>query len=351
VFNPNYQISAEIANALVRIELAKEQISDIPITTRLLASLRESAKLASTHYSTKIEGNRLSELEVKEVIGNVKHFKDRKRDEKEVLGYYEGLDQISQWSANRIQITQEHIQRLHALVMGDKRVKFSPFRDGQNVIRESFTGRIVYMPPEAKDIAKMMDDLIVWLKSSKILDIPDPIRAAITHYQFATIHPYYDGNGRTARLLTNLVLYLGGYDLNGIYSLEEYYAQNLNAYYAAISVGDSHNFYFGRSEADITGWIKYFCEGMATSFENVKKNALSAHIEKSTKFDIISGLDSRQRRLLAIYKPGDFITSVDIQKSFNIRARNAAYLLHKWVSTDFIKTVDNSKKNRKYRLN
>ena len=79
-----------------------------------------------------------------------------------------------------------------------------------------------------------MNSMIAWLKENNIL--PCPIIAAIAHYQFATIHPYYDGNGRTARLLTTLILHLGGYDLKGLYSLEEYYAQNLLKYYQAIRV-------------------------------------------------------------------------------------------------------------------
>ena len=66
-------------------------------------------------------------------------------------------------------------------------------------------------------------------------------------------------------------MHLGGYDLKGIYCLEEYYAQNLNAYYQAIDIGPSHNYYMGREQADITQWIEYFIAGMATSFENVCK--------------------------------------------------------------------------------
>ena len=74
-------------------------------------------------------------------------------------------------------------------------------------------------------------------------EIPIPIIAAIAHYQFATIHPYYGGNGRTARILTTLILHMNGYALKGIYALEEYYAVNLPAYYNALTVVDSHNYY------------------------------------------------------------------------------------------------------------
>lgn len=95
--------------------------------------------------------------------------------------------------------------------------------------------------------------------------------AAIAHYQFVTIQPYYDGNGRTARILTTLILHQGGYDLKGIYNLEEYYYQHLQDYYNALAVEPSHNYYMGRAEADITIWIEFFVSGMLYSFQSVQK--------------------------------------------------------------------------------
>jgi Fic family protein len=232
--------------------------------------------------------------------------------------------------------------------MGDKRIKFTPYRDGQNVIREAGTGRIIYMPPEAQDVPELMHDLIRWVKTSKIEDIPDPIRAAIVHYQFATIHPYYDGNGRTARLLTNLVLYLSGYDLNGIYSLEEYYSERLDAYYAAISVGESHNYYMGRAESDITNWIEYFCEGMAVSFEKVKKHAERAEITSS---NTALNLNARSKKLYQQFKSGDIVTTKDLEVLFSIKSRAAAYLAKEMVEDGVLIIIDESKKSRKYRVN
>ncbi len=94
---------------------------------------------------------------------------------------------------------------------GKTRIKPTPYRDGQNVIKDSGTGTIVYMPPEAKDVHGLMRNLVSWIKENE--EIPCPIVASIAHYQFATIHLYYDGNIRTSRLLTTLILHLGGYDL------------------------------------------------------------------------------------------------------------------------------------------
>jgi Fic family protein len=113
------------------------------------------------------------------------------------------------------------------------------------------------VPPEAKTVPGLMADLMAWINQQLHEgDLPVPLIAALAHYQFATIHPYYDGNGRTARLLANLILHKAGYGLKGIYSLDEYYARNLAGYYEALTVGPSHNYHLGRAEADVTGFLE-----------------------------------------------------------------------------------------------
>ncbi len=153
------------------------------------------------------------------IIKNAEHIPGRERDDKEVLGYYSALDELEKLAIRKAKVTEEVIKRLHALVMagGKKAAKPSPYRDGQNVIRDSRTNKIVYLPPEAKDVPHLMRDLVLWFNATEHAHFPYPLLAGIAHYQFATIHPYYDGNGRTARLLTTLILHKGAYDLKGIY--------------------------------------------------------------------------------------------------------------------------------------
>ncbi len=351
-FLPNYQITTKIANALIRIEQIKEGIKGLPITPSVLASLRESAKLYSTHYSTLIEGNRLSEKDVQEVIKENKSFTGRERDENEVKGYYAAIAEVEKMAAKNQQLTEKQIQKIHALVSsnGSIKVKPTPYRDAQNVIKDSLTGRIVYMPPEANDVPVLMKTLVRWINTNKD-EVPCPIIAAITHYQFATIHPYHDGNGRTARLLTTLILHLGGYDLKGLYSLEEYYVKDLSAYYDAISIGPSHNYYMGRAEADITKWIEYFIIGMAEAFEKVEKHSLKASEDfEPDQSPLLKQLDPKQRKILALFKRQEFITSNDVALFFNFSQRSARQLTLNWHREGFLKVVNPSKKARKYKL-
>lgn len=350
-FNPVYEINPSIAKDLMRIEAVKQQISSLPVNPKILASLRETAKLYTTHYSTMIEGNRLDSEQIKDVLTLKGHFSGRERDEAEVKGYYAALAQLEQYAAQNHPVTEKVIQTLHALVVGDGHttVKQTSYRDGQNVIKDSASGAIVYMPPESKDVPAMMKNLVNWIKESD--DLPCPIVAAISHYQFATIHPYYDGNGRTARLLTTLILHLGGYDLKGLYSLEEYYAKNLLAYYRAVSIGPSHNYYFGRAESDITGWIEYFISGMAFAFEKVvTQMTVSRNKNDTDHTDLIRTLDPKQRKAIELFQHHAVVTSNQIGELFGFKARTNAALCKKWVEAGFLEMVDPSKKARKYKL-
>ena len=336
----------------MRIERAREKTLHLPLTPTVLSSLRETARLHTTHYSTMIEGNRLDAGQIEEVLKHEGHFPGRERDELEVKGYYEALTQVEQWAAKGVSITEKGLQTLHALVMAGGRaaVKPTPYRDGQNVIRDTQTRRIVYMPPEANDVPALVNALISWI-SLQSNELPCPLVAAIAHYQFATIHPYYDGNGRTARLLTTLILHLGGYDLKGLYSLEEYYARNLGAYYEAISIGESHNYYEGRAEADITKWVDYFIEGIAISFENVLKRMDDARVKGlPDQTNLIRQLDPRQRKVLELFEQFFTVTARQIGGLFGFRPRTSSQLCKEWVGEGFLEIVDSSNKARKYKL-
>jgi Fic family protein len=352
-FDPRFTITPGLAATLMRIEAAKEAVSHLPITTSVLASLRETARLFSTHYSTMIEGNRLTREQVSKVVEKQQHFPGRERDEREVLGYYAALEKVEQLADENKPVTERQIKLLHALAMGGGagKVKGMPFRDGQNVIRDGRSKRIVYLPPEAKDVPTLMSELVSWIESSAIAGLPCPIRAGIAHYQFATIHPYYDGNGRTARLLTTLILHLGRYGLKGLYSLEEYYARNLSAYYESLTIGPSHNYYGGRAASDITKWVAYFCQGVADSFESVRKRAQeAADMGVGDESSELRKLDPRQRKALVLFRTRDAITSRDVQSLFAISQRTARNLLSEWAKKGFVNVLDAAKKSRKYGL-
>ncbi|MDC0088090.1 Fic family protein [Akkermansiaceae bacterium] len=240
------------------------------------------------------------------------------------------------------------IQSIHGCVM-DGKTKPTPYRDGQNVIRESGSGSIIYLPPECKEVSQLMSALVDWVNLQlSENELPAPIIAGIAHYEFATIHPYYDGNGRTARLFTNLILHLSGYGLKGIYSLEEYYARSLQDYYAAISVGKSHNYHEGRAEADISNWVQYFCQGIAESFADVRVQVEKLK-SKPDQTSLLRELDIRQKRILNAFRESRFLTTKEIAEYLGVSARTALTLCNTWVKGDFL-IQQGERKSRRYEL-
>jgi Fic family protein len=351
MFNPRFTLTPAITKALMEIEACRQAITRLPLTVRMLDSLRRTARLLSTHFSTQIEGNKLSPSQVKDVLIGGGRFPGRERDEAEVRNYYEALKFVVAEGARKGLLTERTVQVVHGLVLTGKK-KASPYRDGQNVIRDGRTGTMVYLPPEAKDVPRLVKDLVVWIEKEVRRDeLPVPVIAGLAHYQFATIHPYFDGNGRAARLLTTLILHRGGYGLHGIYSLEEYYAQNLDGYYEALAVGKSHNYYMGRAEGDVTPFLTYFCLGMANSFAAVRSRAEEAQRgEEADEGTILRDLAARERQALSLFLRARTVASRDVAKFFGMSARAGSDLCVRWVKAGFLVVADPSKRARRYRL-
>ncbi|MBV9852159.1 MAG: Fic family protein [Armatimonadetes bacterium] len=350
MFAPTFRLTSALARSLMSVEADRQALAELPVDVEMLRSLRETARLAATHYSTQIEGNRLTQAQVRQTLAGAR-LPGRERDAAEVRNYYRALEEAERLAQKEGPVTEEDVRRLHGLVMHG-RPSPTPYRAEQNVIRDSLTGDIVYLPPEAKDVPGLMADLVAWINQElEQGELPAPVVAALAHYQFATVHPYYDGNGRTARLLVTLVLHRSGYGMGGIYSLEEYYARDLSGYYGALSVGPSHNYYFGRAEADVTGFLEYFCFGMAEAFAAVRAQAArAARRGARDQSPLLRGLDPRRRRLLALFRGQGSATAGEMAAHLSLSRRTVVGLCRGWVAEGFLEVLDPSRKNRAYRL-
>src|SRR5438552_74247 len=116
MLQPNFAITPTIANALMRIEAAREAVRHLPVPLAAQAQLRETARLLSTHYFTMIEGNRLTLEEATDAVRGA-HFPGRQRDEREVLGYYRALGRLEELAEAGEPVTEFIIRELHALLM------------------------------------------------------------------------------------------------------------------------------------------------------------------------------------------------------------------------------------------
>lgn len=336
----------------MEIEAAKAIVENVPLSPAVEAQLRYNARVRSTHYSTRIEGNKLTLKQAQAVIEKKKAiFHGRERDVNEVRNYWDALLRVEEWAAKKALLTEELIQRLHALVETGKRAKPTLYRTGQNVIRDSASGAMVYLPPEAKDVSCLMSEMVRWVRKAKKENVPIPIIAGLLHYQFVTIHPYYDGNGRTARLLATFILQRDGYGLHGFFSMEEHHARDLFSYYNSLAVHKHHNYYQGRAKADLTLWVEYFAKLLAKVFTQAKDEALK-YAKKGVVIESeeLRKLDHRARVVLSLFAKKGQITSRDIAEALGLSDRMVRFLLKKWVKDGWLIIVDKSNRARAYSL-
>jgi len=347
-WNPRYSITDEMASDLMTIEKIKTLVESAQISLGLLAAIRERVRIRSTHFSTQIEGNRLTLEEAREVIQQRKVFERKAKDTKEVKNYWDALLKIEEWAQEGRAFDEGLMKKTHAIVEKGLRARPTPYRTEQNVIRDSSTNAIIYLPPEAKDVPELMKGLVDWENDAQKMKIPVPLIAALVHYQFVTIHPFYDGNGRTARLLSTFILHRGGYGLNGIFSLEEYHARDLQLYYKSLMTHPHHNYYEGRDRADITGWVSYFVELLAGVFEAAGKEMLTE--EATIDPVLLRKLDHRQRIVVDMLAVKDSLSVRELSVNLGLSDRMVRNLVKKWIEEGFLRVINPSNKNRKYGL-
>ncbi len=351
-WSPRYILTPTTASHLMAIEAARVAVARTPLSPAAEAALRHQARVRATHFSTRIEGNRLTLDEARDVVeGRQARFHGRERDVGEVRYYWRALLQVEAWAAAGRSLSEQMVRKVHALVHMGPRAKASAYRDGQNAIRDSATGALVYLPPEAGDVPGLMAELVAWVGKADREPLPVPLIAGLVHYQLVTIHPFFDGNGRTARLLATFLLHRGGYGLNGYFSLEEHHARDLAAYYGALVTHPHHNYYEGRATADLSGWVDYFVGVVAAVFRGAEKEAarLAATGAPATPA-ALRRLDPRARRILGLFADRERITSGDVAAELGLSDRMARVLLAEWVDDGWLVIADPSRKGRSYEL-
>jgi Fic family protein len=351
-WRPRYVLSPAVVRSLLEVEAARAVVDHTPVPPGAAEELRRRARLRSTHYSTRIEGNRLTLAEAEAVIqGGRIPFHGRERDVHEVRNYWQALLRVEEWAARGAPLTEDLIRRLHGLIERGQRARPTPYRDGQNMIRDSESGRLVYLPPEARDVPGLMAALVEWVEAAVREGLPVPVIAGLAHYQFVTIHPYYDGNGRTGRLLATFLLHRGGYGLHGFFSLEEHHARDLVAYYNSLAAHPHHNYYEGREEADLTPWLEYFLQTLAAVFTAAKEETLAAASRGlAVEPEAIRKLDPRARVVLGLFVRQERITSRDVASALGLSDRMARVLLSDWVSDGWIEVAQAARRTRAYEL-
>jgi len=338
-FSPKYTITEKTLNNLTLIAAAREIIEQSHLVPKWEAKLRRRALLHNTHSSTAIEGNKLT-LEQVEALAAGKDVVAADKDKQEVLNYLEAIGKIPTL-AKKGEIKIEDILSMHKILT--KKVMENDSDSGEFRNRQVFVGRrivngtglkteVEYMPPDTEQVPELVEEFVDWLNIDKTWGMNPVLLAGISHYEIARIHPFIDGNGRAARLLATIILYLSGFDHRRIFALDDYYDRDRKAYYAALKTAQT-------SGGDLTQWLEYFTTGVAASVQEAKDAILKLGAKKPRSGREQVSLTARQMQIVEFINTHGKVTNKDLQELFKISAQAVHKELSKLVELKVIKPI------------
>lgn len=339
MLKPKYKLNNRILKSLTDIAEAKGIIEKARLLPKHELRLKRQAIIRMSHSSTAIEGNILNIHQVEDLYKN-KKIDAPNRDIYEVKNYLNVLRYIEKIVKDKKPITKKILLKIHALAT-DKTLskeQSGHFRKGPVYVvrrRLGFSDEVVYVGPKAINVPYLCDDLIKWIDKSEKEETNPVIVAGITHLELAAIHPFSDGNGRTARAMATLVLYKRGYDFRQLFALEDYYNRDLPGYYKAINIGKSYE----ERKTDSTNWLEYFVEGFKEEIMNVKNQVATLAFRKVNKAKSQIFLTEKQQKLLDFVDKLGRITVNDVMDVLKCPQRTAQLELQKLKKLGIIKQV------------
>ena len=345
-------LTNEILKYITEIDRNRYQVSSVKMSRTAANRLRKNSKKKSSYASNKIEGNPLSEKQANEVIerDERKHFL---KPEQEVRNYYLALNYLEEKAEKKQPFSAQLILDVQARVeMGASKEKIGlrgPMPPGMLfAVYDSQTGNPDYIPPEYSDIPELLDELAEYVNTT---DDHPLIVAAVVHYQLVTIHPFEDGNGRTARLMSGYILDINGYGFNGIGSLEEYFAYDINEYYESLQMGLPALYYSGRNNPPHPEiWVNYFLRMVLLYSKKV------CELSESSSEEEISGslsyLKKKEKELLLflIRNYRRAFTPIEVSRKFGVTNKTIINRLSVLAKQGFVVPIMVNQRIRSYEL-
>jgi fic family protein len=296
--------------------------------------------------SNRIEGTRTN---IEEALNEQDNLDPEKRNDwQEVHNYVKAMNNAIQELEN-LPLSNRLIKNTHKILLSTGRGEHkSPgeFRISQNWIGGTTLSDAVFIPPAHEELPELLSDLELFLNNTNI-NIPHLIRIAIAHYQFETIHPFLDGNGRIGRLLISLYLVHSKVLQKPLLYLSDFFEKNKTLYY--------DNLTFVRTKNDMSQWIKYFLEGVSQTAENSAQTLkkiieLKTDLEKNKLLSLGKRTKTANEFLYFLFH-SPVITSTALQKEMKITAKTANSLIDAFIGLNILKERTGYSRNRIFVFN
>ncbi len=337
MFKPKYVITSTILSRIAEIAEIKAAVERSRVLPLNEAQLRRQAILRMAHTSTSIEGNKLAQFEVGKVYEG-KSVNAPSKDIMEVENYLNALKLLDALSKTKKDLTIDEILKIHKVVIDGlvEKEKVGKIRPGDIYILDDLGGgkeMLRFKGPPAPKVAKLLTDLMDWLKKTKTEGIHPIIIAGIFHLEFVSIHPFTDGNGRATRLLAQLLLYRLNWDFRKILVLEDYYNQNRLDYYNALHSDEEKEYIQGR---EFTYWLEYFTTGFLVEARKVLEKIQSIGYGQVSKKSEQVFLDKDEIQIMDFLTTTGRITSDDVVDILKLTKRSAQLKLKSLIDKKLI---------------
>ncbi len=348
MYTPKFTISNKILKSIGAIEAAKEVIENAPLVPYYEKQFQTDAIERTVHHGTHIEGNELSLDQTRRVLEG-EEIVAHERDIQEVINYRQVMKLLDELSVKRggysvDLLTDIHRETVQNIVAPEKT---GVFRKTQVVIKEENTDTIILQPPPSIEVPYLVNDFLEWLNTPESVEWHPIIRAGIAHYVLVSIHPFVEGNGRTIRAFSNLILMREGYDIRRFFAIEEYFDQDLSSYYQAFSVVDKQS--QNLSERDLTTWLEYFCQVVAVELTKIKDRVRKISIDSKLKGKIGEqiALTERQMKLMEYLSENGSASMPELRKVISMVSEDTVLRdLNTLLNKDVIKKEGKTKAAR-----
>lgn len=271
---------------------------------------------------------------------------DQRDDWAEIQNYISAMNHAIP-RMEELPLSSRLIREIHGELMKGVRGKNKQpgeFRTSQNWIGGSNINDAVFVPPPFAKIPELMSDIEMFIHNPKTL-LPDLLKIAIIHYQFETIHPFNDGNGRTGRLLITLYLVSKGLLKQPVLYMSDYLERNRNSYYSSITKV--------RTENDITQWLCFFLQGIIeTAEKGVNTFNSILELEKENE-SIIQLMGSRSANAMTVVKDLYIRPVIDAKRVSDlcgITMQSAYNLIDDLEARGILSEITHGKRNRLYAM-
>jgi Fic family protein len=268
-----FRHTARLDRSLARIEELKASIdSRGPLPRIWRGRLRRDLEAEAVAASTRIEGVAVTVDEARRILAGDRPSSVSPDDADLVDGYRGAMEYVlARADASAFAWHSELLLGIHHRVLGGSHaLGAGRFREGQNWLTNHESGQQVYLPPSPELVPELVAELCVWLSSSAE---PAAVSSAIAHLAVAGIHPFKDGNGRTARISASLAMYRGGFRSPQFTSLEEWWGRHVKDYYAAFECLGSE----WDRDTDVTEFVEAHASAQATQVEALSLRNASEH--------------------------------------------------------------------------